>query len=94
MHRFACGFAGDLSAVEQDGGAELAPHGSEKPAPDHQGGDAAVFERGAAIGGRDVLNLLDGRAASLLLERLEKPAQTGSAFPRSPRRIGAGLRFI
>lgn len=47
---------------------------------DHSGGDAAGFERGAAIGERDMLNQVDGRAASLVLERQEKRFQAIAAF--------------
>ena len=64
-----------------------------KPVSDHPG-DAALCERGAAIGGRDELALLDGRAASLLLESKETRVHAAAAFLCRQDCIEARLRFI
>ena len=56
--------------------------------------DVGVATCGREVCGRDVLELLDGRAASLLLEGKEKRVHAAAAFLRTPHFIGAKPRFI
>ena len=77
--------------------AALALHGGEERIPDHLSGDAAVFEHGAAIGGRKarVHDVLDPPQGVHYFARTErKRVNAAAAFLCIAHCIGARSGFI